>query len=1066
MVLCALVSLFASTQLYAQTTLISPTGDGGFENGTTFTANGWTLVNHSATTNNNWYVGAASTAAAGTNAAYVSNDGGTTWAYSNTTASTAHFYRDVTVVPNHPKIELNFSWKGNGESGFDRLLVYVAPTSVTPVAGIPASSSTVLTGATLVYTQAVFPQAAYTNAQVFLPSSLAGTTFRLIFTWQNDESVGTTPPASVDNISLVSNVAGNFTSIASGNWGTAATWDLNAVPSFYDNVTIASGHTVNLINGTATAIQANTVTISGTLAFSGAPGAAIQLIGNNVTINSGGLLNAFTATTANPPVYTGRTVTVYGDFTNNGTADFSRGSTNNSILQFQGNPNLNGGSATQTLSGNGTFVNGAIRDLRFWSSTSLTLARPVTVSSRVIHGQGAVINLNNLTLDNTVGLASGTTQNAIMYSKSLALPPYVTSNAFNLATGASLFLEYTFYSAGGAVEVNQVAIPVYNVGAEMPSSRTLMGLRVNTSGKVVLGSGNLTLLSANNSTSANSPFVLTTFPPALILSNGIIEVSPGNEIFISNPLHAGLTTGSGTAFVDGRLRYLVTSTTAVTRNFPVGKVFAMGQSRPGNVVVGGITGTAIEVAAEPLVNSPSGAVAAPLTTAMGTRAYRIQSSAPLPSTTTVGISWNADDRLNFGNNPELFLAQSPAVSGTSALWTSRSVASTTTGAIAATGTRTSTAGISLANGEYFGFASSTPSNPDVQLVESGVQTDVLCVDGTDVITADVRNTNFLPIDFTATPMTVAFTVNGVVSTTSVTTGTLASLATMTVSSPSVNLTGGAKNVKVKATLSGSTITSNDSTIAVFQDRNAFIDFGGTKSFPMASNVQANLKFYQGLKITELIKYNIPGLAAGLGVMPSYVTTADADFVEVTNLGKATIDLNPIVLELFGQATRTWSFPAGAVLAPGQIAVVHLGTGTDNPASRYYNTGGANGPIGSSWSVGVMLKDSATGYVIDLLADRGTPTSTLTLPANTPQSVWNGAVSGSGSSVAGLSLTSLNSIVQGSAWARATLTSPTTLGVLNPGLTVQQTAGGTISWSLPFTGNTLTATSGPIVTPGP
>jgi len=35
-------------------TLIDPSGDGGFENGATFPANGWTLVNHAT---NNWYVG-------------------------------------------------------------------------------------------------------------------------------------------------------------------------------------------------------------------------------------------------------------------------------------------------------------------------------------------------------------------------------------------------------------------------------------------------------------------------------------------------------------------------------------------------------------------------------------------------------------------------------------------------------------------------------------------------------------------------------------------------------------------------------------------------------------------------------------------------------------------------------------------------------------------------------------------------------------------------------------------------------------------------------------------------
>ncbi len=42
------------SQAQAQTVLISPTGDGGFENGATFGANGWTLSN---STNNPWVLG-------------------------------------------------------------------------------------------------------------------------------------------------------------------------------------------------------------------------------------------------------------------------------------------------------------------------------------------------------------------------------------------------------------------------------------------------------------------------------------------------------------------------------------------------------------------------------------------------------------------------------------------------------------------------------------------------------------------------------------------------------------------------------------------------------------------------------------------------------------------------------------------------------------------------------------------------------------------------------------------------------------------------------------------------
>jgi hypothetical protein len=194
--------LFTSASLLlAQTTLISPTGAGGFELGSTFTANGWTEVNSTA---NTWHVGSAATPYAGSNSAYVSSDAGTTWSYDNAAYHTSHFYRDVTVPAGETDIQLSFQWKGAGESGWDRFLIFTAPTSVTPVADIPASNSTTISGATLAYSQSVFPQAAYTSLTVYLPAALAGTTFRLIFTWQNDDLFGDNPPVTFDNISLVS----------------------------------------------------------------------------------------------------------------------------------------------------------------------------------------------------------------------------------------------------------------------------------------------------------------------------------------------------------------------------------------------------------------------------------------------------------------------------------------------------------------------------------------------------------------------------------------------------------------------------------------------------------------------------------------------------------------------------------------------------------------------------------------------------------------------------------------------------------------------------------------------
>jgi len=197
-----LVVTILSLKVQGQTVLISPTGVGGFESGTTFAANGWTVVNAAS---NIWEVGTAATAYAGSRGVYVANPAGT-YAYVTSASTTSHFYRDVAIPAGATSITLSFYWKGQGESGYDRALVFTAPTTVTPVSGTPASSATAIAGATLVWTQPTFTNSTtYTLATMTLPNALAGTTVRLIFTWQNDASLGTSPGSAIDNISLTYN---------------------------------------------------------------------------------------------------------------------------------------------------------------------------------------------------------------------------------------------------------------------------------------------------------------------------------------------------------------------------------------------------------------------------------------------------------------------------------------------------------------------------------------------------------------------------------------------------------------------------------------------------------------------------------------------------------------------------------------------------------------------------------------------------------------------------------------------------------------------------------------------
>jgi hypothetical protein len=158
---------------------------------------GWTVVNGSQT--NQWQVdtGAGNSGGGTTsNAAYVSNSTSSPYShnYSINNASVVHFYRDVIFPTGDDIITLTFDWKGYGESGYDWLQVFLVPTTTIPAAGTQLSSGQIGNTYNL--------QNVYTSASITIAASNAGTTQRLVFSWRNDGSLGTQPPAAVDNIVL------------------------------------------------------------------------------------------------------------------------------------------------------------------------------------------------------------------------------------------------------------------------------------------------------------------------------------------------------------------------------------------------------------------------------------------------------------------------------------------------------------------------------------------------------------------------------------------------------------------------------------------------------------------------------------------------------------------------------------------------------------------------------------------------------------------------------------------------------------------------------------------------
>ena len=211
LLLTAALTFWGLTAVVAQSTLlINPATEGGFELGTTFTDNGWTVVNG---TTNQWFVGAVAGSSAGTKSAFISSDvAGATYNYNNAVASTVHFYRDITFPAGQPNITLTFKWKTQGESSWDYVTVFSCPTSATPVFNSPAGGfqswlniPTAYPGATVLCTPPNLNlQANYQTQTICLPASYAGTTQRIVFMWSNDGSGGIQPPGSIDEVSLVS----------------------------------------------------------------------------------------------------------------------------------------------------------------------------------------------------------------------------------------------------------------------------------------------------------------------------------------------------------------------------------------------------------------------------------------------------------------------------------------------------------------------------------------------------------------------------------------------------------------------------------------------------------------------------------------------------------------------------------------------------------------------------------------------------------------------------------------------------------------------------------------------
>lgn len=206
-IILSLVVCCLSVVAFGQTvTVLDPTGNGGFEAGTsTFAANGWSTAQGAVA--RVWQVGTAAGASSGTKAAYI----GTTTLYGSNAASSGihHFYRDITIPAGATNVLLSFALRYTSiDNTYDYFYVYTTGTSGTPVAGsMPVGTQRFVNTATTYN--------AFTDMSTINLTALAGTTFRLVFSFLN-EGFAPHSAAAVDKISLTYTAPCSAPSISGG----------------------------------------------------------------------------------------------------------------------------------------------------------------------------------------------------------------------------------------------------------------------------------------------------------------------------------------------------------------------------------------------------------------------------------------------------------------------------------------------------------------------------------------------------------------------------------------------------------------------------------------------------------------------------------------------------------------------------------------------------------------------------------------------------------------------------------------------------------------------------------
>ena len=162
----------------------------------------WRLLNGDCT--NQWRWGTAAHNGEGTHGIYISNDSGTTNAYTTTSEAMVYAYKSFEFEAGF--YEISYDWNAMGESSYDYLRVALVPDTITLEAGIRPlgfsysglpDSWIALDGDSQLN---MVNEWQTEHCEVEVPVSGI---YKMVFAWRNDSSSGTTPPAAIDNVSII-----------------------------------------------------------------------------------------------------------------------------------------------------------------------------------------------------------------------------------------------------------------------------------------------------------------------------------------------------------------------------------------------------------------------------------------------------------------------------------------------------------------------------------------------------------------------------------------------------------------------------------------------------------------------------------------------------------------------------------------------------------------------------------------------------------------------------------------------------------------------------------------------